>query len=149
VAMIAQRELDALFALNQDVWRAVSADPGIPQTMKLMVYLHITKPWIPDYLSLAISPLREGLGEYLGRPVFHWAGMTFYYPSARWWQSHGERSHPPQGAGCDAGVHEQFLTAEGPDGEFVYAAVLKSGDIKVLDRGDFDAECAFWASGKG
>lgn len=149
MAMIAQKELDALFRLNQDLWRAVSSDRSTPQSMKLMVFLHLKKPWIPGYLSLAISPLKSGLDAYLGRPVFHWEGMTFYYPSMAWWRSHAERSHPPGGSGCDAGAHGQFLTAQSPDGEFAYVAVLKSGDIQTLGPGDFDEECAFWESRKG
>lgn len=146
MGMIGQAELGRLFNLNKELWNAVSSDSRAAQPMKLMIYLHLTKPWIPGYLSLAISPLKDGLSGYLQAPVFSWNGMTFYFPSARWWQAHSD-SHSPAGAGCDVDRHDAFLTRGGSDAEFVYAAVLKNGDIRILERPDFEEECAFWASG--
>lgn len=149
MGMIGQRVLERLFAKNQDVWRAVSANPSIPQSMKTMIFLHLQKSWIPNYLSLAIAPLRGGLEAYFDETVFDWNQLSFHYPSMKWWQSHADTSHPPQGAGCDPSAHENFLTAHGASGEFVYVAVLKNGDIITLERPDFEEECAFWLSGSG
>lgn len=144
-----QAALWKLFQLNQSVWGTISKDPATPQSVKTMVYLHLQKPWVPDFLAVAISPLNLGLDRYLGDAVFEYIGLTFYYPSIDWWFAHARTSHPPDGAGCNAQAHADFLTAGGANAEFMYANVSKSGAVKVLDRSDFEEECAFWASGTG
>ena len=119
--------------------------------MKMMVFLHLKKPWIAHYLSLAISPLKEGLEAYLGDRVFEWQGAQFFFPSDQWWKSHGERSHEPFGEGCIEGIHTEYLTPEGASAEFAYAAVLRDGSIRILTAADFAEECTFWevASSRG
>lgn len=144
---MSERMLGSLFQMNQETWQAVSRDPAIPQSVKTMIYLHLQKPWVPNFLAVIIAPMNQGLDAYLGRPVLERSGLTFYYPSLEWWFAHARTSHPPEGEGCDAQAHQDFLTQTGASAEFVYANVLKSGDIEILERPDFDAECAFWTAG--
>lgn len=144
-----ERALGALFQLNQEAWAEISRDRSIPQSVKTMVYLHLAYPWVQDFLAVAISPLRSGLDRFFKRQIFEHGGLMFHYPSREWWLAHARTSHPPDGAGCDPRAHFDFLTAEGANAEFVYAIVLKSGDVVVLGARDFEDECAFWASGYG
>lgn len=144
---VADRALETLYGLNKDLWAKASVDPGIHQSVKTNIYMHLTSPWIPGFLGYVITPLRNGLDTFLGRTVLQYGSQTWYYPSLDWMFAHADRSHAKSGSGCDEAVHEAFLTAGGSDAEFGYAAVLKNGSIKVLGRPDFDMECAFWVSG--
>lgn len=144
---VALRAVEELQSLNKDLWSRVSQDGSIPQTVKTMIYMHVTAPWIPNFVGYIITPLHDGLDGFLGKPVVEYGPSTWYQPSMAWWMAHAERSHPPKGEGCDAGVHSSFLTAEGENAEFGYAAMLKDGTVLVLGPEDFDVECAFWASG--
>ncbi len=144
--MINERARRQLFQLNKEAWTQVSA-AALPQSVKSMVYFHIQGPWISNFLAVAIAPLRPGLEGFLHRPVFEYEALSFHYPSMDWWLAHAKTSHPPDGAGCDIEAHVNFLTAYGADQEFVYANILKSGDVAVLERPDFEDECAFWEAG--
>lgn len=143
-----QRALDALFQLNQEAWTEISRDPSLPQSIKTMVYLHITKRWIPSFLSVAIAPLKPGLDRFLSRAVFEYDGLTYYFPSREWWTTHATVSHPPDGSGCDVWAHKAFLTPQGQFGEFSYVSVLRDGSVEVLDQSDFELECAFFEAGR-
>ncbi len=137
-------QLRYLDQLNEEMLERISADPSMPESMKMMVFLHLKKPWIAHYLSLAIAPLKEGLEDYLADPVFEYKGKEFYFPSDRWWKSHGERSHEPMGEGCIKELHVEYLTKGGKSAEFDYAAVLRDGSVRILTAQDFDEECRFW-----
>lgn len=130
MAMIRQQALDLLFRYNQDGWRVISGDPSIPQTVKTMTYQHYVGLWIPDFLAVVISPLREGLNTYLWREGLQWEGVTWYVPSINFWKAHADVSHPPAGQGCDANAHATYLTRSG---EFLYANVLRNGAIQIED----------------
>lgn len=142
-----ERQLGALFLLNQEAWAEVSRDRSLPQSVKTMVYLHLQKPWVPNFLAVAVAPLKPGLERFLKVEAFNHGGLTYRYPSREWWLAHARSSHPPDGAGCDAQAHADFLTAGGANAEFSYANVLKSGEVVVLGPPDFEEECAFWGSG--
>lgn len=145
--MIDERARRQLFQLNREAWAEISAS-ALPQSVKTAIYMHLVKPWVPSFLSVAISPLRAGLEQFLKRGVFGHEGLTFYYPTAAWWEAHTRGPvHAPEGAGCDVDAHVDYFTAGGASPEFVYANVLKDGSFYVLDRADFDLECAFFAAG--
>jgi len=144
MGLIKPVSLDLLHRLNVETTHRIHQEPDFSQSMRAMVRLHLRKPWIPHYHSIAIMPLKEGLKDYLGKEVFEWQGASFFFPSMKWWRSHGERSHEPNGEGCDIRVHEAYLTPEGADAEFAYAAVLRDGDLRILGKTDFVEECRFW-----
>lgn len=144
MGMISQASLDLLHRLNDEMTHRIHQEPNFSQSMRAMVRLHLRKPWIPHYHSIAIMPIKDGLKEYLGKEVFEWHGATFFFPSMKWWRSHGERSHEPDGEGCDVAMHAAYLTPEGSDAEFAYAAVLNDGTLRILVKKDFEEECRFW-----
>ncbi len=146
MGMINDKALALIAELNRETWASVASQAAIPQTAKTFMYFHLNYPWLPGFQGVAISPLNRGLDNFLGRPLFDFNGMTFYYPSSDWWMAHSERSHPPGGAGCDAQVHIDFLTHDGSSPEFLYAIVMRNGDIKVADAADFENECSFWSA---
>jgi hypothetical protein len=118
---------------------------GLPDSARKMVRLHLKKPWVPNFLSVAIAPAKPGLEDYLGPVIVRRVeGRDWHFPSAKWWVSHSQRSHPPDGSGCDPEAHARFLAADAKDPEFLYANVLQSGNIVVLNRADFLAECDWW-----
>lgn len=147
MAMIRDQALGLLFQLNKDAWRMISADGSISQPVKTSIYFHILYPWLPNFLSIAISPLRKGLDEFLLRPAFEWQGVTWYFPSTHWWLTHADVSHEG-GVGCNVEAHAEILTRQGGQSEFAYAVVTKDGNVRVLERPDFEEECSFFASGR-
>lgn len=142
-----QKTLGFLFQLNQEAWARISGDPSIPQSVKTMVYLHLMKPWVPNFLAIAIAPLRPGLDKNFERSVFEWSSFSFNYPSKDWWLAHATTSHPPEGSGCSVEAHTDFLSPESTQAEFAYVNVLRSGEVVLLGPRDFEAECAFWKAG--
>jgi len=144
MGVIKPASMELLHQLNVDMTHRIHQEPEFSQSMRTMVRLHLRKPWIPGYHSIAIMPLKPGLEAYLGRQVFEWQGATFHFPSMKWWRSHGERSHEPDGEGCDVDAHQAYLTPEGAGAEFAYAAVLRGGSLRILGKGDFEEECRFW-----
>lgn len=119
--------------------RATSLD----QAAKMSSIMHVTKPWIKGFAGMAIAPLQRNLRDFLGAFLFSWREMAWYHPAARWWKSHAEVSHKG-GFGCDVEAHVDFLTPGGKNAEFVYATVFWDGTVRVLEREDFAAECAFF-----
>lgn len=113
----------------------------LPESVKLMVYAHLRKPWVKNFRAIAISPLKMYLDDYLGADLGTTKKRRWYYPSRLWWESHAKTSHPPKGKGCDVDAHEKYLT-EG--GEFLYANIFKNGSMKILGRNDFEDECDWW-----
>jgi hypothetical protein len=135
------RQLDKL---ANEALVEVGMATGSNPTMLKMVGFHLTKPWIPDYHSMLLSPLKSGLENFFKVPVIKLNNKTWYYPSTYWWMIHAKASHPPNGSGCDPAVHTQFLSPHGKNAEFLYAAVLRDGTLHILDSGDFVQECAWW-----
>jgi hypothetical protein len=123
----------------------VSKDPKSTPVILENVTLHLEKPWISGYRGMALSPLRPNLDDFFQQPLFRTGRRIWFYPSTHWWIVHANASHPPGGAGCDAKIHAEFLTAQGKNAEFLYASILDDGSIRVLTPRDFQFECAWWA----
>lgn len=138
----ADAPVDVLDELNQDAHDQVQAE--LPPSEAQMVYLHQTKPWVPNFRSILIAPLKSGLDEFFAAQVFNWEGFDWYFPSIQWWVAHAKTSHPPRGRGCDVKSHVDFLTPDGQDAEFAYANVLADGNAYILNQADFEEECEFW-----
>lgn len=148
MALIPDRSLRQLFALNKEFWASVSRDPRIPQSVKSLIYQHLQIQWIPNALAVVLSPLGARDNPMIGQPVFALDGLQYYYPTLEFWLAHADQSHPPQGQGCDPVVHTQFLTVNGANPEFIYGVVKRDGEIDVQDATDFDIECAFYEAGQ-
>lgn len=119
---------------------------SLPRDTKTALLLHLTKPWVPGFVSVMIRPLKPGRLEYLGPVIFtDHAGNPWYFPSAKWWMSHFRISHPPDGLGCDPQSHANFLTAGGKNAEFEYANLLEGGSSRILGPEDFMIECDWWS----
>jgi hypothetical protein len=122
-------------------------DVSLPLTVRGSVNVHMEKPWIPNFWSVAIRAPKPG-GEsqsYFDFPIGYAAdGMPWFFPSRQWWIAHSKASHPPDGRGCDVDVHTKFLSSAGSVHEFDYATVLTDGTLKILGRHDFAEECLFW-----
>lgn len=146
---LGERSLKQLFAFNNSFWGSVSRDPSVPQSVKTMIYQHLIGSWIPGNLAVVISPLNEGLEHFLMQPAFTLDGLQYHYPSLNFWRAHASMAHPPDGQNCDPAMHTEFLTSTGQSSEFIYAVVLKSGDVKIEDAAGFERECSYWNAGKG
>lgn len=147
MALIAQKTLKTLQAMNTSFWAEVSQNPAIPQTVKSMIRQHITSMWITDALAVVISPLKSGSDPFLKTSAFDLGGIQYYFPSVDFWMAHAQRAHSPNGQGCDPEAHAAFLTRGGSQGEFIYAVVKKDGSLIVEDLNGFVTECAFYESG--
>lgn len=147
--MIPDRALKQLFELNKSFWATVSRDPSVHQSVKSMIYQHIQSLWVPGALAVVISPLSDGLDNFLKQSAFDLDGIQYYYPSLNFWLAHANASHPPDGIGCDAAVHAEFLTRDGSNAEFIYALATRDGNLVVQDARGFDEECAFYTAGNG
>lgn len=148
MAVIAQRSLKQLQEFNKNFWAEVSQNRTVPQSVKSMIYQHIRSMWIPDALAVVISPLSGGGNNpFLKQSAFDLGGIQYYYPSLDFWLAHAERSHPPEGQGCDPAAHAAFLTQGGQNAEFIYAVVKTDGTLVVQDLASFVNECAFYLSG--
>lgn len=145
MGLVGRKSLERLSRLNDKLLDEIEQDAELPESMKAMISLHLSKPWIPGHVSLAISPLRDGLDSYHGPEVFEWQGAPFFFPGPKWWLAHG-KSHPPEGAGCDLKRHTEYLTPEGKSAEWAYAAILRGGSLRILNREDFKEECSVWAA---
>lgn len=115
-----------------------------------MINVHLTKPWIPDFWSVAIRASKPGSNGYVDFPIgFAEDGTSWFFPSRAWWLAHAQASHPPIGEGCDAEAHTKFLSSEGSVHEFDYATVSADGQLRILGRVDFVLECSFWTRAFG
>lgn len=134
-----------LFYANAQALGMIDRAKSLSPTAKTMARLHVVKPWIEDFLGMAVSPLKRSLRVLLGPYLFSWRDLAWYYPDTGWWKAHARRSHAPgDGAGCDVDVHVDWLTPDGKEAEFAYASVLRDDSIHVLGRPDFERECQFW-----
>lgn len=120
-------------------------DETLPLSVRSMINVHLTKPWIPGFWSVAIRAPKPGSESYLDFPMgLAEDGTAWFFPSRLWWLAHAAASHPPDGSGCDAAVHSKFLSSAGTAHEFDYATVFVDGTLKVLEAPDFAQECYFW-----
>jgi hypothetical protein len=125
-------------------------DLSLPLTVRGMIGVHLAKPWIPDFWSVAIRAVKPGSEVYFDFPIgYAEDGTSWFFPSRQWWLAHAQASHPPAGTGCDADVHTKFLSSEGSVHEFDYATVFASGQLSVLGPADFVLECALWTRAFG
>ncbi len=125
-------------------------DLSIPSTVRGMINVHMLKPWIADFWSVAIRARRPSSESYLDFPIgLAEDGTSWFFPSRQWWIAHAQASHPPAGVGCDVEVHTKFLTSEGSVHEFDYATVFLDGRLHILGRADFVEECELWARAFG
>lgn len=134
-------------------------DSSILLTVRGTVNVHMTKPWIPKFLSVAIRVPKPG-GDRTPSPTrnqrffdfpigYAEDGTPWYFPSREWWIAHAKASHPPDGTGCDVDVHTKFLSSEGSVHEFDYATIFSDGTMQILGRGDFVDECLWWSRAFG
>jgi len=120
-------------------------DASMLLSVRGMINVHLTKPWIEGFWSVAIHTPKPGSESYIDFPIgLAEDGTSWFFPSRQWWIAHAEASHPPDGTGCDVDVHTKFLSSEGTVHEFDYASVFLDGTLKILGRSDFAEECFFW-----
>lgn len=120
-------------------------DPSLPLITRRMISVHLAKPWIPGFWSVAIKSGKPGGDQsYIDFPIGTTNRAVWFFPSRQWWEAHSKASHPPDGSGCDVSVHTKFLSKEGKIHEFDYATISTDGELTVLGRKDFVEECAFW-----
>lgn len=125
-------------------------DMSLPLAVRGMTNVHLEKPWIPNFWTVAIRAPKKGSEKFFDFPIgYAEDGTAWYFPSRQWWLAHAHASHPPDGSGCDADVHTKFLSSEGDVHEFDYATVTTDGTIKVLGRADFTEECSWWTRAFG
>lgn len=121
------------------------SDMSLPLSVRGMINVHLTKPWIEGFWSVAIRAPKPGSESFFDFPIgMAEDGTSWFFPSRQWWIAHAQASHPPAGEGCDVNVHTDFLSSEGKTHEFDYASVLANGTLKILGRSDFAQECYFW-----
>jgi hypothetical protein len=120
-------------------------DASMPLSVRGMINVHLEKPWIESFWSVAIRAPKPGSESYFDFPIGLAEDSTsWFFPSRQWWIAHAQASHPPDGTGCDVEVHTKFLSSEGSIHEFDYASVFLDGTLKILGRVDFAQECFFW-----
>jgi len=130
-------------------------DVSLPLTVRGSVNVHLEKPWIPNFWSVAIRAPKPGSESYFDFPIgYADDGVPWFFPSRQWWIAHANASHPssdggPGGMGCDVAVHTKFLSREGDVHEFDYATILTDGSMQVLGRADFEVECSWWTRAFG
>lgn len=123
-------------------------DTKLDSSVRRMIGVHLIKPWIPRFWSVAIRPTGGGSESYLDFEVGRADETAWYFPSRKWWIAHAKASHPPDGTGCDVSVHVDFLTSEGATHEFDYATVTVDDRLAILTPDDFEKECRWWRSRK-
>lgn len=127
-------------------------DTSLPLSVRGCINVHLTKPWIPSFWSVAIRAPKPGSESFLDVPIgVTEDGAPWFFPSQKWWLAHCTVSHPESGRNCDVDVHTKFLSREGAVHEFDYATVSLDGTLRVLGKVDFEEECRFWtmAFGRG
>jgi hypothetical protein len=125
-------------------------DVSLPLSVRGMINVHLEKPWIADYWSVAIRAPKASSESYFDFPIgFAEDSTSWFFPSRQWWIAHAQASHPPTGIGCDVEIHTKFLSSEGSAHEFDYATVFRDGRLNILGRVDFVEECAWWTRAFG
>jgi hypothetical protein len=125
-------------------------DSSMPLTVRGMLSVHMSTPWIPNFWTVGIRAPKPGSEMYFDFPLGVADDNTsWFFPAQEWWIAHATASHPPAGRGCDPAVHTKFLSREGTAHEFDYAAILRDGTLKILGPADFQTECAWWSRAFG
>lgn len=137
--------VDFIRRLNQETYDAAQADPNIPEPVRAMIAAHLNKEWVPGFVGVVVSPLRDGLDEFLQEHVFDLDGRAWFYPSMKFWMAHAMTGHSPQGTSCNADAHTVFLTEQGAFRQFIYANVLEDGSVDVVGPDGFEREFSWWA----
>ena len=132
-------------------------DVALPLTVRGSINVHMEKPWIPNFWTVAIRAAKPGsestpsptrAQSFFDFPIGYAAdGTLWFFPSRNWWIAHAKASHPD--GGCDVEVHTKFLSSEGSVHEFDYATVLTDGTMQILGRADFADECSWWSRAFG
>jgi len=118
-------------------------DATLPLSVRGMINVHLEKPWIPGFWSVALRAARPGSAKLLDFPIGLAAdGTSWFFPSRQWWLWHSAIGHPDEG--CDAAAHRKYLSSEDPEHLFDYAAVLTDGTLKILTSSDFEVESSWW-----
>lgn len=128
------------------------ASSPLPDDTKKSIYLHLTKPWIPDFRTIALAPNpgKDGMEQWFHAELFKDdKDRSWYFPSAKWFIVHANTSHAPEGTGCSPEKHIHFLSREGQGWEFDYANVLTDGSAKLMKPDDFYQECIWWRKNFG
>ena len=122
---------------------ALMNDASLPLSVRGMIGVHLEKPWIPNFWSVAIRAPKPGSEAYFDFPIgYAEDGTSWFFPSRQWWLAHAQMSHPD--GTCDYEAHAKFLSSEGAIHEFDYATVLADGTLNILKRADFIEECTWW-----
>jgi hypothetical protein len=126
-------------------------DASLPLSVRGSINVHLMKPWIPNFWTVAIrAPKSGGDQSFFDFPIgYAEDGTSWFFPSRQWWLAHAKVSHSDDGMGCDPDVHTKFLSSEGDVHEFDYATILTDGTLKILGRADFAEECMFWTRAFG
>ena len=121
-------------------------DASLPLSVRGMINVHLEKPWIANFWTVAIRAPKAGSESYFDFPIgYAEDGTSWFFPARQWWIAHAHASHPPDGTGCDADVHTNYLSSEGKTHEFDYATILTDGTLSILGRSDFVEECSWWS----
>lgn len=110
------------------------------------IELHLYRPWMVDYKETLIAPARKGVDLKFFQPdiIGYFKNIPFYKPSDFFWETHVKVSHPPNGKGCDASVHNSFLTPTGDNAEFLYLIVYNDDTAELANEEIFHDECKEW-----
>lgn len=135
--------------LSRDIVEEVRDHHRAPAAALSMLSRHLSKPWVPGFWTILISPIMPTLRSYLKLSVMRASGRVWYFPSAEWWVSHARTAHHPDGSGCDVDAHVAYLTEGGKDSEFLYANLLRDSRLQVCGQEDFKAECEWWTRNVG
>jgi len=125
--------------LLQDRKHRFLVDASLPASVRSMISVHLAKPWIQNFWTVAIRSQRKDRDRYFDFPIgFAEDGTSWFFPSRLWWLTHAQVAHPPAGVGVDVEGH---TLAQGID----YAAVLSNGRLDVAARDHFVEECRWWS----
>lgn len=130
--------------LRASVEADILADTSAPAATLELFRLHWEKPWVPNFLTSLISPLKPTLRTYLKLSVLRHDGRIWYIPSVAWWRMHARSLHAPEGAGCLVAAHVYQLCESATMPLFLYADILQDGRFRVLGEDDFKIEAGYW-----
>src|SRR5271163_806069 len=75
-------------------------DASLPLSVRGMINVHLEKPWITNFWTIAICAPKPGSESYLDFPIgFAEDSTVWSFPSRQWWIAHAHASHPPDGTG--------------------------------------------------
>jgi hypothetical protein len=122
------------------VARELSAYKSAPARSSDMLQAHLQAPWVPNLITVLISPLMPTLRAYLRMSMARMDGRIWYFPSFLWWSAHARAAHAPDGTGCDIEAHKRQLLPGMAGAQFLVGHLLKDGQIRILAEEDFKTE---------